>query len=187
MGGLGQKKQLALDNTNILLDLAERKDYAHQFRECFQENGYTLFAGSTMFQELAFSALNDPEPKRSNARRAIAQAPVWNILPFILSSVQRAIAQRFASRLLGEGILPEDERNDALILSEAATAEIPLLTTCDKHLLDIDEDLLLIMLHGADLTAIRPSTEIATCLSLRARIPQTKATETIAVFAPSSS
>ena len=41
MAAPGQKKQLALD-TNVLFDLAAEKDFAHSFREVYQERGFSL-------------------------------------------------------------------------------------------------------------------------------------------------
>ena len=53
-------------------------------------------------------------------------------------------------------LLPEEEFNDGLILAESSMAEIPLLVTSDKHLLDIDENALLLAFNEADLSAVRP-------------------------------
>ena len=44
---------------------------------------------------------------------------------------------------------------DALILAETSVAEIPLLVTSDKHLLDIDEDALVLLFNEADLPPVR--------------------------------
>jgi hypothetical protein len=41
MAAPGKKKLLALD-TNLLFDLAADKDFAHTFREVYQERGYSL-------------------------------------------------------------------------------------------------------------------------------------------------
>lgn len=46
-----QKKQLSLD-ANIVFDLAERKDFAHDFREVFQGKGYALVLPPTAVHEL---------------------------------------------------------------------------------------------------------------------------------------
>lgn len=110
----GPKKRLALD-TNLLLALAEERDYAHDFRERFQRFAYTLLAGPTVFQELAFAGCYDSELKRSNARKAISKARDWCIVPFELSSVERAICERFVERLFARRLLPSAEFNDALI------------------------------------------------------------------------
>lgn len=76
MAGHGPKKRLAPD-TNVLLALAEGRDYAHDFRERFQAAGYTLLASPTVFQELTYAGLYETEPTRSNARKAIYQAAQW--------------------------------------------------------------------------------------------------------------
>jgi predicted nucleic acid-binding protein len=154
MAGLGPSKRLAVD-TNLLFDLAAGCDYAHDFRERFQRAGYSLLAGSTVFQELAYAGLHEAEPKRSQARQAVANAANWDIVPFELSSLEKAIAERFANRLLSAGMIANDEWNDALILAESSVAEIPLLVTSDKHLLDVDEDTLLLLFNEADLSPVR--------------------------------
>jgi len=139
----------------LLLNLAVNLDYAQNFRERFQAARYTLMAGPTVFQELAYAGLRAAEPKRSHARNAIAKAAEWGIIPFELSSVEKAIAERFAERLFLRCLLPDEESNDALILAETSVAEIPILVTSDKHLLDIDEDALLLLFNEADLPPVR--------------------------------
>jgi predicted nucleic acid-binding protein len=52
----GQKKEFALDS-NILFDLAAEKDFAHAFRECYQERGYSLRVPPTVIQELTYYAV----------------------------------------------------------------------------------------------------------------------------------
>ena len=150
----GLKKRLALD-TNSLFDLALGQNIASDFRERFQAAGYTLLTGPTVFQELAFTGLHALEPKRRQARLAIAQAPTWGIVPFELSSVEKAIAERFVERLFLRRLVPNEESNDALILAETSLAEIPLLVTSDKHLLDMDEDALLLLFNEANLQPVR--------------------------------
>ena len=46
--------------------------------------------------------------------------------------------------------------DDGLILAEGSLAEIPLLVTSDKHLLDIDETALRLAFHDADLLPVSP-------------------------------
>jgi hypothetical protein len=45
MAAPGTRKRLALDS-NLLIDLAAEEDYAHTFREEFQERGYSLWLPS---------------------------------------------------------------------------------------------------------------------------------------------
>ena len=151
----GRRKPLGVD-TNLLLDLAREFEVAHEFREVFQAAGYTLLAGPTVFEELGFAALHGNEEERALAQKAVAQAAGWGIRPFDLSDVERAIAERFAVRLLDRGLLPEEEFNDALILAECALAGIPLLVTSDRHLLDVDADALALTFNDADLAPVHP-------------------------------
>jgi predicted nucleic acid-binding protein len=153
MAAIGPRKRLALD-TNLLLDLAEERDWAHEFRERFQATGYTLVATPTVFNEVAFASLYEVEPTRVIARKAIAKAREWGITSFEANSVQQGIAETFARRLITQRLLPPDEWNDALILAEVSLAEISLLVTSDKHLLDIDEDSLRFCFDEADLPQV---------------------------------
>jgi len=150
-----QKKRLALD-PNLLLDLAEGHDFAHDFKAVFQEANYSLLAGPTVFRELGFAVLYGSEPEKSLANQAVANAARWGVLAFNLTPLDQTIAERFAQKLLETGLLPEEECNDALILAESAVENIPLLVTSDKHLLDMDEDALAWAFSGADLPPAQP-------------------------------
>ena len=91
------KKSLALD-TNLLLDLAGEKDFAHEFREEFSRRNYSLFVPPTVVAELAFFASLQDAPQHEIARVALEKIGVWKCQPFTLSSTQLAIALRFAVR-----------------------------------------------------------------------------------------
>ena len=80
----------------------------------------------------------------------------WGIQPFDLDSVSDGIAEQFARRLLHQSLIPEQEFDDGLILAQTSLAGIPLLVTSDKHLLDIDEDALLLAFNESDLAPVRP-------------------------------
>src|SRR2546427_4952646 len=60
-------------------------------------------------------------------------------------------------RLQHQGLIPVDEFNDGLILAETSLAEIPLLVTSDKHLLEIDEDRLLLAFRDRKSTRLNSS------------------------------
>ena len=64
-------------------------------------------------------------------------------------------ALRFPPTVLEELVTAELELNDALILAETAVATIPLLVTSDRHLLDVDEDELVLLCGEADLCPVR--------------------------------
>lgn len=64
-----QKKLLAADS-NLLFDLAEKKDFTLAFLEVAHERGFRLQLPPTVVQELAYAALHkssvtlDPIPRR---------------------------------------------------------------------------------------------------------------------------
>jgi len=150
-------KQLGLD-TNVLLDLAAGADFAHDFRETFQKQGYALRLAPTVVAELHEQwARGASKSKSQLARAALLGVRNWDIQPLSLSAVEFAIAERFAHQLLVKQLLPEGEYNDALILAETAVAGIPLLVTSDKHLLDMEDEVLVLAFNEADLTPTRPA------------------------------
>lgn len=153
--GASPKKQLALD-TNLLLDLAEGKDFAHAFREEFQQRDYALLVPPTVVAELALLGSLGAEPQRTFANLALEKLVEWGCQPFTLSTTELAIAQQFSFRLLDLRLIPEGEGNDGKILAQAALARIPMLVTSDKHLLDIDENALLLASNEADLFPVYP-------------------------------
>ncbi|MBI2928717.1 MAG: hypothetical protein HYY24_23895 [Verrucomicrobia bacterium] len=148
-------RQLALD-ANLLLDLAEGKDFAHEFREEFQSRHYELLLPPTAAAELNALSLYGGEPQRTFASQALRRLRDWKCQFSLLSDTKLAIAERFGRRLLELRLVPEEEWNDGRILGEASLGGIPLLVTSDKHLLDIDEDALLLAFNDADLSPVHP-------------------------------
>src|ERR1019366_4955130 len=123
----------------------------------FQGKGYALVLPPTAVHELhvIFTA-GDSEAERELAGTGLTHLRQWAIRPFDLDSAAEAICQQFVRGLLGQRLIPEDEFNDGLILAETSLAEIPLVVTSDKHLLNIDEDALLLAFSEADLSPVRP-------------------------------
>ncbi len=149
------KKLLALD-TNLLLDLAGEKDFAHEFKEEFASRGYSLLVPPTVVAELAFFASLKDAPQQEIAIAALENIGAWKCQPLTLSSTQLAIAIRFAARLMDSSLIPETEQNDGKILAQTSLAKIPLLVTSDKHLLDVDEDALLLAFNDPELQPVHP-------------------------------
>jgi predicted nucleic acid-binding protein len=156
MGVKAPNKQLALD-TNLLFDLAADKDFAHTFREVFQERGYELKVPPTVIQELAFQAHQKDCTETSLALKALRNMRKWELIPFELMPVGNGITELFSNKLMENRLLPEGEFNDGLILAEAALASIPVLVTSDSDLLDIDEPSLILLLKEADLPLVKIS------------------------------
>jgi len=141
----------------VLLDLAEERDFAHEFREAFARRGYSFLIPPTVIAELDLLATLGRAPQRRLADIALAKISTWGCRPFTLSSTDLAIAARFAARLLDSRLIPETESNDGKILAQASLAGIPLLVTSDKHLLDISEDALHLAFDDADLPPVHPA------------------------------
>jgi len=149
------KKQMALD-ANVVLDLGEGKDFAHDFREEFQARGYEFFLPPTTVAELNVLSLYGGDPQKNFADRGLLQLRAWKCQPFALSDTKLAIAEHFRRRLSERRLIPDEEWDDGLILAETSLANIPLLVTSDAHLLDIDADALLLAFQEADLLPVHP-------------------------------
>ena len=149
------KKQLALD-ANLLLDLAEGMDFAHDFKDEFQARGYELLLPPTAAAELNILSIYGDEPQKTLAEQSLRELRAWKCLPFSLSDTSLAIAEQFRRRLSERQLIPDDEWNDGLILAETSLGNIPMLVTSDKHLLDIDGDALMLAFNAADLLPVHP-------------------------------
>ena len=154
MAAPAQKKLLALD-TNLLFDLAAEKDFAHAFREVYQERGHSLVVPPMVIQELTYYALVKQCAETPLALKALQQMRAWGLTPFDLKSVGHGITDQFSEKLMRLGLLPEGEFNDGLILAETALAGIPALATSDADLLDIEEIPLRVQFEAADLLPVQ--------------------------------
>jgi predicted nucleic acid-binding protein len=148
--GVPFPKSLSLD-TNVLFDLADEKDFAHDFRETYQTRGYSLAICPTVVAELYFLQVEGAAEERRLASLSLNSLALWDIQVFPLNGVQIELARRFASILISRGLLPENEQNDARIVAETAVAGIALIVSSDSHLLNIDADVLREACADADL------------------------------------
>jgi hypothetical protein len=142
-------KRCALD-VNVLLDLAEQKNFALAFLDVIREKYCPLFVCPTAFIELQFLAESGRPLPRKFAGIAIDSFLKWGVFLFDIEPVKHGYAKIFADRLIRKGFLSEDEYNDGLILGEAACFEIPILVTSDHHLLDISRPHLIAELKASD-------------------------------------
>lgn len=146
-----QDKRCALD-VNILLDLAESKDFALDFHAVVSEKFCPLYVSPTAFIELELLAQNGTAEQKSAANGAIKSLVKWSIQLFNLNltAVEHGCTKEFADRLIRKGYLGENELNDGLILGEVGCFGIPFLVTSDHHLLDISRSHLSAELRTSD-------------------------------------
>ncbi|HTA29112.1 MAG TPA: hypothetical protein VK731_01430 [Candidatus Cybelea sp.] len=156
----GTNKRLALD-ANVALDLAVGLEFAHDFCEEFRARGYSLLLAPTAAEEIWLIQSNSSHPQRRLATKALRDLTRWGIdlleLKSHLQPVAKSIGRSFAQRLIHAGHLPPEELNDGMILAETALADIPVLVTRDRHLLNIEEVDLLVCLQAADLPPVKPA------------------------------
>lgn len=149
------QKRLSLD-TNVLFDLADEQDFAHDFRETARRKGYALLISPTVVAELYFLQRHGDAEERRLAALSLARIATWDIQGVSLSTVQLDLARCLAAAIRDRKLLPETEVNDAFILAEAAAISIPLVVSSDQHLLDMDGDALRDMCLKADLPPVFP-------------------------------
>ena len=152
----GSLRRLSLD-TNILFDLADEKDFAHDFRETYQAKAYALVICPTVVAELYFFHEYGRAEERRLASITLGRVASWDIQAFALTGVQLDIAWKFANSILSRNLLPECEINDARILGESSVAGIALVVSSDRHLVDMDQDVLRAAFAEADLPPSFPN------------------------------
>ena len=128
-------------DSNFLMHLARSREEALDALEVIRRRalGAQMLATFTVLDELDHKAQNAPDSEtRALARKAMSNITAWGVLPVELNDTQDNMAYSIAAKLLAQGIIPPKERNDALILAEAAVLGCPLLITSDEHLRGAD-------------------------------------------------
>lgn len=131
---------IAVD-TNVPLDLADRKERVRDALDVIKRRltPARVLVTPTVFQELVFLAdHSDAESDRDQARRALQGLAQWNLDLMNLVPVGHGIVERIADRLQEARLLPAEEYNDGLILTEAALLGCAILLTGDAHLRGLD-------------------------------------------------
>lgn len=148
-------KWAALD-TNILFHLAEDYAPAHNLVRRLVRFGFLPIVTQTVVQELGHLANEgETEKKRGSATLALTEMLGWGITPFGLKPVGNGICEIAANVILGRGLLPPGERNDAYIIIEAGFLGVAMLLTWDSHLLDASNDSLNQILVSFDLHSVQ--------------------------------
>ncbi|HEX4084372.1 MAG TPA: type II toxin-antitoxin system VapC family toxin [Chthoniobacteraceae bacterium] len=147
---------IAVD-TNVLLDLASNVEAVVDAIATIRKRikAARFIVPPTVLHEVADNALRGETAKK----RAIAESvfpslrAVWKFEPVNLVPVEHGIVERIADTLRHRDLLPVAERNDSLVLAEAALLDCRVLITSDAHLRGIDFQSLTLLLQGFDVTA----------------------------------
>src|ERR1035441_1129649 len=149
------RPQLVAVDANVLFDLAEGLDdvvdAVSVIRERLRDARFLI--PPTVQQELANWALRGDGQKREAARKAIRLGQSWRIVPVNLIAVRHGIAERIAERIREQGLIPDEEITDSLVLAESALLACAMLLTSDEHLRGIDFERLTLELQAFDVTA----------------------------------
>lgn len=149
------RPQLVAVDANVLFDLAngldDVVDAVSVIRRRLRDARFLL--PPTVQHELANWAFRGDGPKRDLARKAIQLAKPQGMVPATLIAVRHGIAQRIAERIREQGLVPDEEVNDSLVLAESALLGCSILLTSDEHLRGIDFERLTLELQSFDVAA----------------------------------
>lgn len=141
-------------DSNFLLDLADGEPRAHKALGVIRKkaSASVLTAVPTVLDELANGTEIWQSHKRDLAIAALVNLKqTWGIQALDLIPTGHGLVELAADKILSEGLLPPEERNDAFIISEAALMNCALLITSDRHLLDMNPVALRATLKSRDL------------------------------------
>lgn len=142
MEALSPPPLLVAVDTNFLVKLG--KDSA-ECRECLggiREHlpSPVIVVLPTVLQELTLlKAISPYVEVREGAAKAEACLGKWGMTIHTLTPVEHGIAEQISNKLRYAGILPEKEKNDGLIIAEAALSQCDFLISSDGHFMDTDK------------------------------------------------
>jgi predicted nucleic acid-binding protein len=132
---------IAVD-TNVPLDLAEGvEDVVDALAVIWQRiEGVRLITPPTVNLELAYlSQSADEERVMTSAQTALRSlSSKWKLRPVNLIPAGHGIVAAIGSKIRANGLLPDGEEHDAMILTESALLGCSILLTSDGHLRGID-------------------------------------------------
>ncbi|HEY6227247.1 MAG TPA: PIN domain-containing protein [Verrucomicrobiae bacterium] len=150
---MAQNKKWALD-TNVIFDLARNLEQAQTLREIALEKHYSLHITPTSIEEIAHKSINGNPVERKLAHYSLRHLAQWGILLLQTPEGSEAVAEQFSAFLRAQGVLPDAEVNDGVILAEASLAGAALLVSSDSHLAQIDPDELRLLFEERSMAPI---------------------------------
>jgi predicted nucleic acid-binding protein len=147
---------IAID-TNVLLDLALDVEAVVDAMETIRHRltDARFVVPPTVLHELALTVRDgENERMRKAALRALSQMVTWGFEPLNLVPVGHGIVERIADAIRNKDLLPTEEMNDSLIISEASLLQCGMLLSGDAHLRGIDFKKLTLLLQGFHVGAL---------------------------------
>jgi predicted nucleic acid-binding protein len=129
-------------DTNVLLDQAVSNadviDAIEVIRRRLRDVRFIVTP--TVLHELAWAADHDDELGTQKAAvTALANLLEWGYEPLNVVPVGKGIVEQISLKLRMNGIIPDEEQNDASLIAEAALIGSELLLSSDSHLLEAQE------------------------------------------------
>ena len=93
---------------------------------------------------------------REYAAKAESSLLGWGMSIQTLTPVEHGIAAQIGSTIRNQGLLPVEERNDGLIIAEAALMQCDFLVSSDTHFMGMDKALLSQILRDAHVKETLP-------------------------------
>ena len=145
---------IAVD-TNVLIDLAIKSEAVVDSIETLRERlpNVRLVIPPTALHELALAVRRGNEIQRRAALGSLANLREWGFEPLNLVPVGHGIVEQIADTLRRKGLIPMQEKNESLVLSEAGLLGCGILLTSDAHLRGIDFQQLKLLLDDFHVTA----------------------------------
>lgn len=153
---LAKSPHVALD-TNFIIDLADGDEVCRDCMGVLQESKSTprLIITPTVLQELAWLAgkASSKEVRRL-ATTGLRSLVTWQIIPVNLVPVAHGIAERISDEIRSKRLLPFEEKNDSLVVAEAALCDCDILVSSDQQVTGISRDELHALLARFDVKRI---------------------------------
>lgn len=146
--------EIAVD-TNVLIDFADREEMVV---DCFATikrriPGFQIIIPPTVIVELVDIAdYGETSRQKKLAEKALVNLrETWKFFPVNFLPVENGIIAETARKIRAQGLIPEAEQNDSLIVAEASLRNASLLLSSDSHIKDIDPRSLKLLLDSCDL------------------------------------
>ena len=149
-----RKNPLIAVDSNILLDRANDDELVLDALDTIRRRiqGAKFIVTPTVIEEIVLKAERGEAPIDRRLAKRVLRCLVyqWGFQPMSFIPVGRGIVAEIARHIRREGIIPEAEVNDSLIVAEAALVGATLLLSSDAHVKDIEYPSLKLTLDASD-------------------------------------